>query len=324
MRDVLLRDGSDIVREHARRSFRQVIEKRLREIRQARRSVQDREVIGRLTDHWTGPNVSTPSARRSFAANLDPATLPAEVRQKLGWLLLDYLRVCSIGARLPWSGWARGYVGTGRQAPAPRTCCSRPKRLNPQHATFLNVTFGSSFDADDTHVGRHAASRRRGVVGRARDRRARRRLGARRAGRSRRGLRDHHPDRARDAARPFQARLPEHRHLRRDSAPRRPPAGCCSAARMPSRASSTRSGSPAATPAGSRNSIIRARPASASRPRTRRRAASRRRCSPSKASGGQATSSKAPAALPAPTPTDGTRRSSRASSASAFISWTCW
>jgi 2-methylcitrate dehydratase PrpD len=25
--------------------------------------------------------------------------------------------------------------------------------LNPQHATFLNVTFGSSFDADDTHVG---------------------------------------------------------------------------------------------------------------------------------------------------------------------------
>src|SRR6185369_5162725 len=25
--------------------------------------------------------------------------------------------------------------------------------LNPQHATFMNVTFGSSFDADDTHVG---------------------------------------------------------------------------------------------------------------------------------------------------------------------------
>ena len=27
------------------------------------------------------------------------------------------------------------------------------ERLNPQHATFLNVAFGSSFDADDTHVG---------------------------------------------------------------------------------------------------------------------------------------------------------------------------
>ena len=32
-------------------------------------------------------------------------------------------------------------------------CCSRPNIVNPQHATFLNVTFGSSFDADDTHVG---------------------------------------------------------------------------------------------------------------------------------------------------------------------------
>jgi 2-methylcitrate dehydratase PrpD len=28
-----------------------------------------------------------------------------------------------------------------------------PDTLNPQHATFLNVTFGSSFDGDDTHVG---------------------------------------------------------------------------------------------------------------------------------------------------------------------------
>ena len=32
-------------------------------------------------------------------------------------------------------------------------CCSRPTPSIPQHATFLNVTFGSSFDADDTHVG---------------------------------------------------------------------------------------------------------------------------------------------------------------------------
>ena len=32
-------------------------------------------------------------------------------------------------------------------------CCSRRETVNPQHATFLNVTFGSSFDGDDTHVG---------------------------------------------------------------------------------------------------------------------------------------------------------------------------
>ena len=49
-------------------------------------------------------------ALASFAADLDPAALPPEVRQKLGWLLLDYLRVCSIGARLPWSDWARKYL----------------------------------------------------------------------------------------------------------------------------------------------------------------------------------------------------------------------
>src|SRR6266852_3422338 len=91
-------------------------------------------------------------ALAAFAANLDPTTLPAEVRQKLGWLLLDYLRVCSIGARLPWSDWARSYVGLVGRAGSSHVLFSA-ERLNPQHATFLNVTFGSSFDADDTHVG---------------------------------------------------------------------------------------------------------------------------------------------------------------------------
>jgi 2-methylcitrate dehydratase PrpD len=91
-------------------------------------------------------------ALASFVADLDPAALPDEVRQKLGWLLLDYLRVCSIGARLPWSDWARAYVDLVGKAGASHVLFS-PEKLNPQHATFLNVTFGSSFDADDTHVG---------------------------------------------------------------------------------------------------------------------------------------------------------------------------
>src|SRR5215467_3166646 len=91
-------------------------------------------------------------ALASFAADLDPAALPAEVRRKLGWLLLDYLRVCSIGARLPWSDWARGYVGLVGKEGAAHVLFSA-SGLNPQHATFMNVTFGSSFDADDTHVG---------------------------------------------------------------------------------------------------------------------------------------------------------------------------
>src|SRR5215470_5393715 len=91
-------------------------------------------------------------ALAAFAARLNPSTLPADVRQKLGWLLLDFLRVASIGARLPWSDWARRYVGVVGKAGQSHALFS-PDTLNPQHATFLNVTFGSSFDADDTHVG---------------------------------------------------------------------------------------------------------------------------------------------------------------------------
>src|SRR5215470_17902574 len=91
-------------------------------------------------------------ALANFAAALDPNTLPDEVRRKLGFLLLDFLRVTSFGARLPWSNWARNYVATVGRAGASHVLFS-PDTLNPQHATFLNVSFGSSYDADDTHVG---------------------------------------------------------------------------------------------------------------------------------------------------------------------------
>ena len=91
-------------------------------------------------------------ALASFAAELDVKNLPGEVRQKLGWLFLDHLRVCSIGARLPWSDWARRYVGLVGRAGNSHVLFDA-ETVNPQHATFLNVTFGSSFDGDDTHVG---------------------------------------------------------------------------------------------------------------------------------------------------------------------------
>jgi 2-methylcitrate dehydratase PrpD len=91
-------------------------------------------------------------ALASFTAALDSTTLPREVRQKLGWLLLDHLRVCSIGARLPWSDWSRRYVGLVGRAGSSHVLFSA-ETVNPQHATFLNVAYGSSFDGDDTHVG---------------------------------------------------------------------------------------------------------------------------------------------------------------------------
>ena len=153
-------------------------------------------------------------ALAAFAANLDPATLPAEVRQKLGWLLLDYLRVCSIGARLPWSDWARGYVGlVGRAGSSHVLFSPEPAQSAARDLPERDVRL-------ELRRRRHprgcdAASRRRGLVGGARGRRACRRVRAGGAGRGRRRLRDDHPHRSRDAARPFQARLPEHRHLRR-------------------------------------------------------------------------------------------------------------
>ena len=107
-----------------------------------------RPAQGRAVNRMTAPT----KALAAFAATFDAATLPREVHQKLGWLLLDFLRVSSLGARLPWSDWARGYAGVVGKPGSSHVLFSR-ETLNPQHATFLNVTFGSSFDADDTHVG---------------------------------------------------------------------------------------------------------------------------------------------------------------------------
>src|ERR1051326_5519664 len=84
----------------------------------------------------------------TFAAELDPDALPDAVREKLGWLLLDYLRVASLGSRLPWAAWARRYADVVAKPGAAQVLFA-PNRLNPQHATFVNVAFGSSFDADD-------------------------------------------------------------------------------------------------------------------------------------------------------------------------------
>ena len=119
---------------------------------------------------------------------------------------------------------------------------------------------------------RDAASRHRGLVGGACGRRAHRRVGAGGAGRGRCRLRDHHPHRAGGAAQPFQARLPEHRHLRRLRHGGRRRAAAVSRQGRPRRRSPTRSALPAATPAGSRSSTIPAARPSASTRRTRPRA----------------------------------------------------
>ncbi len=87
-----------------------------------------------------------------FAASLQGDALPTDIRTRLGELFLDYVRVASIGAEMPWSAWADSYIaslgGQGRAA-----VLFRPDRRDAVRAAFLNATYAGSIDADDTHVG---------------------------------------------------------------------------------------------------------------------------------------------------------------------------
>ena len=87
-----------------------------------------------------------------FAASLQGDALAPDIRATLGELFLDYVRVASIGAEMPWSKWADAYMaalaGRGRAA-----VLFRLQRRDPVRAAFLNATYAGSIDADDTHVG---------------------------------------------------------------------------------------------------------------------------------------------------------------------------
>ena len=91
-------------------------------------------------------------ALAQFAASLTGQALPSDIKVKLGELLLDYVRVASIGAGMSWSAWADSYMadlgGQGRAA-----VLFRPHRRDAVRAAFLNATYAGSIDADDTHVG---------------------------------------------------------------------------------------------------------------------------------------------------------------------------
>ena len=87
-----------------------------------------------------------------FIAGVEYGRLPIEVRGQLGDFFLDYLRVASMGERMPWSGWARDFVaahgGTGKAY-----VLFSPQRIDPVSAAFLNCTYAGGIDSDDTHVG---------------------------------------------------------------------------------------------------------------------------------------------------------------------------
>jgi 2-methylcitrate dehydratase PrpD len=88
----------------------------------------------------------------SFVAGLDYAQLPAPLREALFPLTLDYLRVASLGERMPWSQWAREYLAV-TAAPGESPLLFSNQRSDPASAAFLNTVYAGSIDADDTHVG---------------------------------------------------------------------------------------------------------------------------------------------------------------------------
>ena len=87
-----------------------------------------------------------------FAAQLHCDDLPADVVVLLGDLLLDYLRVASIGADMPWSAWSRDYMRALNRKGSAAVLFGN-SAMDPVSASFLNTVYAGSIDADDTHVG---------------------------------------------------------------------------------------------------------------------------------------------------------------------------
>lgn len=87
-----------------------------------------------------------------FAAGLTYDALPDSVKVALANLLLDWLRVASVGERMEWSGWSRDYISTdGGQGNA--GILFSDATTDAASAAFLNTTYSGSIDADDVHVG---------------------------------------------------------------------------------------------------------------------------------------------------------------------------
>jgi 2-methylcitrate dehydratase PrpD len=87
-----------------------------------------------------------------WAADFRLDDAPAHVVERMKALVLDFLRVVAVGARLPWSRNARQYAlklgGT-----ATSTVLLYGDRLDAVRAAFVNGAFAHACDLDDTHVG---------------------------------------------------------------------------------------------------------------------------------------------------------------------------
>jgi len=99
-----------------------------------------------------GTTRGTTAALAAWAAGFRLEQAPAEVVERMQALVLDYLRVTTVGAALPWSRAARQLaIELGGRPESSLLLCGT--RIDAARAAFVNGAYAHACDLDDTHVG---------------------------------------------------------------------------------------------------------------------------------------------------------------------------
>lgn len=92
------------------------------------------------------------AALSAWAANFTLDDAPAEVVERMKALVLDFLRVVTVGQPLPWSRAARNLtLQLGGKAESSLVLCG--SKVDAARAAFVNGAYAHACDLDDTHVG---------------------------------------------------------------------------------------------------------------------------------------------------------------------------
>ena len=98
------------------------------------------------------PAKATTAELSAWAAHFKLEHAPAEVVERMKALVLDFLRVVTVGAPLPWSRAARGLIlQLSGKAESSLVLCG--SKVDAARAAFVNGAYAHACDLDDTHVG---------------------------------------------------------------------------------------------------------------------------------------------------------------------------
>ena len=97
-------------------------------------------------------NLGTTAVLAEWAATYRLEDAPDAVVERMKALVLDFLRVVAVGARLPWSRSTRALaLQLGGKAECSLVLCG--SRIDAARAAFVNGAYAHACDLDDTHVG---------------------------------------------------------------------------------------------------------------------------------------------------------------------------